>query len=204
MALNASVPFSGRQHPFLGIHAINIFVRDQDASLRFYLDQLGFDLAFDVRLQTGERWLGVAPPDGSAVLTLVAPPPGAREQKLIGRHTGIIFITEDVTATFEQWRVRGVRFLFTPRLRRVQYEHPGRPAGRSPVWGGVFTRFADPDGNSFALLGFDEVNREIESQRRQLAARTELERRAAQELEIAKQVQARLFPQRLPPSRTLE
>src|SRR5262249_20766851 len=32
----------------------------------------------------------------------------------------------------------------------------------------------------------------------------ESERRAAQELEIAKQVQARLFPQILPPARTLE
>jgi hypothetical protein len=27
-------------------------VRDQDRSLRFYLDQLGFDLAFDAHLQS--------------------------------------------------------------------------------------------------------------------------------------------------------
>jgi len=34
--------------------------------LRFYVDQLGFDLAFDAKLQTGGRWVAVAPPDGSA------------------------------------------------------------------------------------------------------------------------------------------
>jgi len=62
----------------------------------------------------------------------------------------------------------------------------------------------DIDGNSFALVGFDEVNQKIDEQRRLVAAKLESERRAAQELEIAKQVQARLFPQRLPPMESLE
>src|SRR5204862_7855909 len=43
-----------------------------------------------------------------------------------------------------------------------------------------------------------------EAQRRAAAEKLEGERRAAQELEIAKQVQARLFPQTSPPMRTLE
>lgn len=42
-----------RQNPYLRIHAVNIFVRDQDRSLEFYRDQLGFDLAFDARLPSG-------------------------------------------------------------------------------------------------------------------------------------------------------
>ncbi|HWZ33608.1 MAG TPA: SpoIIE family protein phosphatase [Bryobacteraceae bacterium] len=193
---------------FLGVHAVNVFVRDQEQSLRFYVDQLGFDLAFDARLQTGERWIAVAPPDGTAVLTLVAPPPDTREHRLIGRSTGIVFVTEDVIAKYQQWSCRGVRFLFTPRLRRVKYERgtstPGSIAPEAAVWGGVFTRFMDPDGNSFALVGFDEVNREIDAQRRRTAEKLDLERRAAQELEIAKQVQARLFPQKLPAMQTLE
>lgn len=193
-----------RQHPFLELRAVNVFVRDQDQSLRFYVDQLGFGVAFDVRLQSDERWVAVAPPDGSAVLTLVAPRPDSSEHRLIGRRTGIVFITEDVIAKFEEWRGRGVPFLFTPRLRRVRYGSPAASGEQPPVWGGVFTRFKDPDGNSSALVGFDEVNLEIEAQRRRLAERTEFERRAAQELEIAIQVQARLFPQRLPPTETLE
>ena len=32
-----------------------------------------FHLAFDARLQSGERWVGVSPPNGTAVLTLVQP-----------------------------------------------------------------------------------------------------------------------------------
>jgi serine phosphatase RsbU (regulator of sigma subunit)/biotin operon repressor len=50
----------------------------------------------------------------------------------------------------------------------------------------------------------DEVSRAVEADRRATAAKLESERRAAQELEIAKQVQARLFPQALPPLRTLD
>jgi serine phosphatase RsbU (regulator of sigma subunit) len=119
-----------------------------------------------------------------------------------------------VLAKFEQWRRRGVRFTFTPRLRRFKFEgQPPAPRSTSasmapeeqpPVWGGVFARFKDVDGHSFDLVGFDQVNREIELQRRQVAEKLESERRAAQELEIAQQVQARLFPQRLPPMETLE
>ena len=67
-----SILSPGRQSSYLRVHAVNVFVRDQDRSLRFYLDQLGFTLAFDVRLQSGQRWVGVAPPDGTAVLTLIA------------------------------------------------------------------------------------------------------------------------------------
>jgi serine phosphatase RsbU (regulator of sigma subunit) len=91
----------------------------------------------------------------------------------------------------------------------MKYESPAT-IGRSDsaesgrVWGGVFTHFRDPDGNSFALVGVDEVTREIELQRRAVAEKREAERRAAQELEIAKQVQARLFPQTLPAINTLE
>jgi serine phosphatase RsbU (regulator of sigma subunit) len=68
----------------------------------------------------------------------------------------------------------------------------------------VFTRFRDVDGNLFELVGFDEVSRELEAQRRAAAEKLELERRAARELEIATEVQARLFPQMLPPISTLE
>ncbi|HXB21114.1 MAG TPA: SpoIIE family protein phosphatase [Candidatus Solibacter sp.] len=203
-----------RQNSYLRVHAVNIFVSDLDRSLRFYQDQLGFSLAFDVCLQSGQRWVAVAPPDGTAVLTLIAPSPESEEYKLIGRPTGIAFVAEDVAAKYKEWRQRGVRFVYTPRLRRVKYQQkapdgdtsaaplPGKQT--TPVWGGVFTRFEDLDRNSFALVGFDEMSRAVEEQRRAAAEKLESERRAAHELEIAKQVQARLFPQVLPPLRTLD
>jgi serine phosphatase RsbU (regulator of sigma subunit) len=68
----------------------------------------------------------------------------------------------------------------------------------------MFTSFEDADGNSFALVASDDMSRRIEAQRSAVAEKLESDRRAAQELEIAKQVQARLFPQTLPPLRSLD
>jgi serine phosphatase RsbU (regulator of sigma subunit)/catechol 2,3-dioxygenase-like lactoylglutathione lyase family enzyme len=203
---------SDADKPYLRLHSVNIYVKDQDRSLQFYLDKLGFDLAFDSRMQSGERVLAVAPPDGTAVLRLIAPRPDSESYKLIGRPTQIAFLTEDVLAKYREWSRRGVRFRYTPRLRRLKYEERSArdPNGSStqssehPVWGGVFTRFEDIDGNSFTLAGLDEVTRQIEEQRRTITERLEAERRAAQEMEIARDVQARLFPQNLPASGTLD
>src|SRR5882757_9643565 len=119
---NESDVRTGKQNSYLRVHAVNIFVRDQEQSLRFFVDQLGFSLAFDVCLQSGQRWVAVAPPDGTAVLTLIAPDPQSEEYKLIGRPTGVAFVTEDVAAKYAEWRKRGVRFRHTPRLRRVKYQ----------------------------------------------------------------------------------
>jgi serine phosphatase RsbU (regulator of sigma subunit)/catechol 2,3-dioxygenase-like lactoylglutathione lyase family enzyme len=208
-----TLPKDGRK-PHLRVHCVNVFVRDLDRSLQFYLEKLGFELAFDARLQSGDRWVAVSPPDGSTVLSLVAPKPESREYKMIGRATQVVFVTEDVAAQFQEWNRRGVKFLTTPRLRRIKYD-PEAQAARSgtahmllgeetPIWGGVFARFRDIDGNSFSIVSFDEVTHALEAQRRAVAEKLEKERRAAQELEIAKQVQARLFPQVLPAVNGLE
>ena len=199
---------------YLRLHCVNIFVRDQDRSLKFYLNQLGFHLAYDAKLQSGDRWVAVAPPNGEAILVLVVPKPESREFKLIGRATQISFVTEDVTAKFREWSARGVNFLQTPRLKRIKFDPKAQTVAASgssmllgeqtPIWGGVFARFRDVDGNSFSLVSFDEVTHALEQQRRATAEKLELERRAVQELEIAKQVQSRLFPQNSPAVKSLE
>src|SRR5882672_10712590 len=176
-----------QSNPYLRVHAVKVYVRDQDRSLRFYLDQLGFTLAFDVAVQSGQRWVGVSPPDGTAVLTLIAPDPNSDEYKLIGQPTSVIFVTEDVVATYSEWRRRGVRFGHTPRLRRVKPQQPSldgtsSPASmllgkQTPIWGGVFTRFEDIDRNSFALVSFDEMTEAVEAQRRAATDKLESERR---------------------------
>jgi len=178
-----------RHDPYLRLGAIAVFVRDQERSLRFYQEQLGFSRAFDTPLQSADRTLAVTPPDGTAVLSLIAPQPGSEEYKLIGRATQIVFLTEDVPAKFEEWSKRGVRF-----------HHP--PQAQS--WGAISTSFEDVDGNSFTLLGYDEINREVQAQRRAHAERFESEHRSSQELELARHVQARLFPQTQPALSTLE
>lgn len=187
--LDQSMPHTDRPDPYLRLQYTIIFVRDQDRSLRFYLDQLGFSLTFDHRFESGERFVAVSPPDGTALLALLTPQPDSEEYQLIGKFSQVVFLTEDISAKFHDWSQRGVRF-----------DHPPR----TPGWGGMFTSFADVDGNRFALVGFDEVTRELEAQRRALVGKLEAERRAAHELVIAKDVQARLFPQRRPPLSTLD
>src|SRR6185503_19911317 len=210
--LDESTDAPDPKEPHLRFHAVKIFVRDQDRSLRFYIEQLGFSLVYDTRLQSGERWVAVAPPDGTAILALVAPKPKSREYKLIGRATQVAFVTDNVIAKFHEWSKRGVKFGHIPRLKRIKYDRKESPSNsqsmllgeQSPIWGGVFTRFEDVDRNSFSLVSFDEVSQALELQRRAEADKLEAERRAARELEIAKEVQARLFPQTLPKLKTLD
>jgi serine phosphatase RsbU (regulator of sigma subunit)/predicted enzyme related to lactoylglutathione lyase len=177
------------QSQYLRIFYSTVFVRDHDRSLQFYVGQLGFTVIVDARFEFGGRWVAVAPPDGSSILALIAPKRGSENYKLIGRPTQIAFIAEDINATFELWRERGVQFHALPQ---------------KTLWGGASATFADVDGNTFQLLASDETSREIEAQRRATSERLEAERRAAQELEIAKQVQAKLFPQTLPMLKTLD
>src|SRR5579864_8297691 len=117
-----------RQDPYLRLSTVTVFVRDQERALRFYLDQLGFTVAYDARSASGTGWLAVAPPDGTAVVALVAPTPGSEEYKLIGRSTEIVFLTENVSAKYDEWRSRGVHFLHAPETQS---------------WGAVSTRFED-------------------------------------------------------------
>jgi serine phosphatase RsbU (regulator of sigma subunit)/predicted enzyme related to lactoylglutathione lyase len=186
---NRTVLRPDRDEPYLCIQDIVVFVRNLEVSKRFYVDQLGFELITEQCLPTGVRWIEVAPPDGSANLALVEPKPDRPEYKLIGGYRWVLFMTEDVQATYKEWSERGVRFLFAPE---------------TPGWGGTYTRFEDPDGNAFGLEGFDEVRRSLELRRQEQAEKLESERRVAQELEIARQVQARLFPQIQPELRTVE
>lgn len=186
---NRTVLRPDRDEPYLCIQDIVVFVRDLEVSKRFYVDLLGFELITEQCLPTGVRWIEVAPPDGSANLALVEPKPDRPEYKLIGGYRWVLFMTEDVQATYKEWSERGVRFSFAPE---------------TPGWGGTYTRFEDPDGNTFGLEGFDEVRRSLELRRQEYAEKLESERRVAQELEIARQVQARLFPQIQPELKTVE
>jgi serine phosphatase RsbU (regulator of sigma subunit)/catechol 2,3-dioxygenase-like lactoylglutathione lyase family enzyme len=175
--------------PYMCLHFIIVYVRDLDRSLEFYRDKLGFHVIVDHRFEDGRRWIEVSPPDGTGQLGLTLPLPGVAPEQLIGEDARIYFITEDLLGKYKQWSERGVHFKFAPE---------------NPEWGGIHTRFEDPDGNVFGLIGFDEVTRGVEAHRRLLAQKAQLLRRTEQEIEIAKQVQSRLFPQIHPEAKTLE
>jgi serine phosphatase RsbU (regulator of sigma subunit) len=173
------------------LHFATIWVRDQERSRRFFVDQLGFQVAVDAKVPGEGRWIIVTPPHGLPGIALVVPREGSIEAGRIGQQTGVSFLTEDARAVFEQWSKHGVRFLVPPT---------------EPVWAKGEARFAlfeDVDGNRFSLIEIDDATRALEAERRAKAAKLEAERQAARDLAIAKEVQARLFPQRNPPLQTL-
>jgi serine phosphatase RsbU (regulator of sigma subunit)/catechol 2,3-dioxygenase-like lactoylglutathione lyase family enzyme len=177
--------------PFLRLNFVTLWVRDQERSRRFFVDQLGFQVAVDAEVPGVGRWIIVAPPTGLPGFALVVPLLGSAESQRIGQNTGVGFLTEDVGAVFEEWSQHGVRFTLVPM---------------EPSWGRGQARYAlfeDVDGNRFSLIEIDEATRTLEAERRANAARLEAERQVAHELAIAKEVQLRLFPQRQPPLRTL-
>jgi serine phosphatase RsbU (regulator of sigma subunit)/catechol 2,3-dioxygenase-like lactoylglutathione lyase family enzyme len=182
-------PEPDREATFLRINFVSVYVNDQDRSKKFFLEQLGFKLMIDACFPSGYRWIEVAPPDGSARLALVLPGRGFVDEGLAGRSSLITFMTDDVEGKYREWSERGVQFSMPPH---------------TPEWGGSFCRFEDLDGNPFGLAGFDDVTRALEEQRKAEAQRREARRLTNQELEIAKQVQARLLPQRLPTIPTLD
>ena len=77
----------------------------RDRSIRFYVDQLGFNLLFDSPVGIG-RFVVVGPPDGSAMICLAPMPPGS--DQTISRTAPIVFLTENVAAKYEEWSARGV------------------------------------------------------------------------------------------------
>lgn len=187
--------------PFLRLNCVTLWVQDQERSRRFFVEKLNFEAIVDAPTPEGDRWIVVAPTAAAWLTTtagaglpgiaLVAPPAGSPERQRIGQYTGFSFLTEDVHAVFREWSGRGVHFALSPM---------------EPSWGSGQARYAvfeDVDGNSFSLIEFDEATRTLEAERRARAARLQAERQAAHELEIAKQVQTRLFPQRQPPLQTL-
>lgn len=188
LVIDTLAPAGEPQSQHLRFFKSNVFVRDHARSIEFYVDRLGFKVVADARFEFG-RWVAIAPPDGAAILALLAPKRGSANYKLIGRPTHIAFIAEDIDSLYRLWVSRGVHFLSPPQPQ---------------LWGGTFATFCDVDGNTFELLASDEISQEIEEQRRAATQKLEDERRAARELEIAKQVQARLFPQSLPPASTLD
>jgi serine phosphatase RsbU (regulator of sigma subunit)/predicted enzyme related to lactoylglutathione lyase len=188
-------------------------VRDQDCSLRFYVEQLGFHLVVNQETPSGECWIVVEPPDGSVQLALVRPLEGSDACRKQGEDTGIVLVTSDLEALCEEWAERGVSFPGPPT------EAPGQ--ARRAI-------FQDVDGNRFTLVEPNPITEALDAERRAVAEKEQAsrllataarvmldrhltamekehaERLLARELEIARDVQARLLPQQTPSLQTLE
>ncbi|MCI0506366.1 MAG: VOC family protein [Gammaproteobacteria bacterium] len=114
------------------VKLVSIVVTDQDKSLAFYTEKLGFKLIVDAPFDKTARWIELQPPQGQTRVVLLKVKPGDAR---LGSLTNIVFTSDDVEKTYFDLKVKGVRFK--------------EPPNKQP-WG-LFTQFTDPDGNVFVL-----------------------------------------------------
>ena len=112
---------------------IGIYVSDQDRALDFYTNAFGFEKRMDAPMGDGARWIEVAPRGAETRLVLFTPP-GLENR--IGTSREVVFACDDIRATFEELRARGVEFTEEPS------EKP---------WG-MWAELKDLDGNWFGLI----------------------------------------------------
>jgi catechol 2,3-dioxygenase-like lactoylglutathione lyase family enzyme len=115
-----------------GIKFTSIPVRDQDVSLKFFTEKLGFKVATDQPFDGKQRWIELLIPGAETRLVLFTP--DGHEDR-IGGFQPISFWCQDVVATAKAMRDKGVEFHQEPKA-----EHWGTSA-----------IFKDPDGNMFVL-----------------------------------------------------
>ncbi len=115
-----------------GIKFASICVSDQDRSLEFFTNCLGFKVATDQPFDEKQRWIELKIPGAQTKLVLFTPE-GHEDQ--IGKFSNITFYSDDVVTTYKTLSERGVKFEGEPQVQE---------------WG-TFVILVDPDGNRFCL-----------------------------------------------------
>jgi predicted enzyme related to lactoylglutathione lyase len=136
------------------IATAQLWVHDQNEALAFYTEKVGMEVRADVTVpELGDfRWLtiGVAgQPDFSIVLMAIPGPPvmdaetADQIRALMGKgFAGTVFIaTDDVQASYEELKGRGVDFVEEPEERPY----------------GIDSAFRDPSGNNIRLTEVREL-----------------------------------------------
>jgi catechol 2,3-dioxygenase-like lactoylglutathione lyase family enzyme len=92
------------------ISLICLATTEQDRSIAFYVEKLGFEKRVDVPFGNRYRWVEVYPPSGTTGIALAPPPPeGSKHgEDQGGRETGIVLTTDDIDATHAELRSDGV------------------------------------------------------------------------------------------------
>jgi catechol 2,3-dioxygenase-like lactoylglutathione lyase family enzyme len=98
---------------------VKVFVSDQEAARRFYVEQLGFEVAEDRQL--GEyRWLLVRAPDNSEFSINLDLARSSDEKALVGRQSAtqplFSISTDNCIRDYEQMKALGVLFDSEPKV----------------------------------------------------------------------------------------
>jgi lactoylglutathione lyase len=88
------------------VNCMILYVRDQQRSLAFYTDTLGWEKRTDAIMSDGTRWLDVAPPRARTRVALIVPQDGYVFPPMAAAPCTLT--TEDAEATFHDLKGRGV------------------------------------------------------------------------------------------------
>ncbi len=117
-----------------GIASTSIFVKDQQESLNFWVDKVGFEVICDLLLESNFRWVEIAPRSSDSSMNLY--PKSLISKKDLKPMPVIVFRTNDIRSTFNNLKARGVTFSRNP-LKSIL---------------GIHAMFKDVDGNEFLIL----------------------------------------------------
>ena len=123
-----------------------VYVLNQDSAYDFYVNKLGFKVHTDAPMGPGNRWLTVTPPEQPELeitLFLVAEGPMFNKEtvdimtKLVknGTFGAAVFECNDIYATYEELKSKGVEFKKAPKEEFY----------------GIEALFMDDSGNWFSL-----------------------------------------------------
>jgi catechol 2,3-dioxygenase-like lactoylglutathione lyase family enzyme len=115
-----------------GVKLASIPVRDQDVSLKFFTEKLGFKVGTDQPYTDKQRWIELLIPGSDTMLALFTP---EGHENRIGGFQPITFWCDDVHATAKVLKSKGVEFAKDPKTEQ---------------WG-TAAIFKDPDANLFVL-----------------------------------------------------
>lgn len=124
----------------------SVYVLDQDSAYDFYVNKLGFEVREDAPMGKDARWLTVSPkgqPDFEMILMPVVEgmmhdkETAARIRELVKKGTfgGGVLECEDIYATYEEMKSKGVTFIKPPTQEFYKLE----------------AVFKDDSGNWFSL-----------------------------------------------------
>jgi len=117
-----------------GIASTSIFVKDQQESLTFWVEKVGFEVICDIILESNFRWLEIAPNSSGSSINLY--PKSLISKKDLKPMPVIVFTTDDIYRTFDNLKAKGVTFSRNP-LKSIL---------------GIHVMFKDIDGNEFLIL----------------------------------------------------
>ena len=117
-----------------GIASTSVFVKDQQESLNFWVEKIGFEVICDLKLESNFRWVEIAPITSNSSINLY--PISLISKKDLKPMPVIVFRTNDVHSTFNNLKARGVIFSRNP-LKSIL---------------GIHAMFKDVDGNEFLIL----------------------------------------------------